>query len=142
MGSKFSVHLVRWETHKNQLCAVRYPVFVDEQKVPEEIEIDDLDSSAIHALAVDNGGKPIGTGRLSDDGRIGRVAVLREWRGNDVGTELMRVLIGQARSQEMKFVYLHGQVRSMEFYEKLGFVAHGPEFLEADIAHREMTLAL
>ncbi len=142
MSSDFSIDLVRWETHAEPLGDVRYRVFVVEQKVPEEIEVDSIDPLAIHALARDLEGNPIGTGRLARDGRIGRVAVLHEWRGKSVGTELMRRLIDHARSIDLKAVYLHGQSRSLEFYEKLGFVAQGPEFLEADIAHRQMTLSL
>lgn len=142
MNQQISVELVRWETHAEPLCEVRYRVFVVEQKVPREVEVDDQDPIAVHALATDDEGTPIGTGRLSDDGRIGRVAVLREWRGRDVGTKLMQRVIDEARSTGLKTVYLHGQLRSMPFYEKLGFVARGPEFMEAGIAHREMTLSL
>lgn len=142
MEDDFSVRLVRWETHSVDLTKVRRRVFVDEQKVPEEIEIDEFDSSAIHALATDREGNPVGTGRLSDDGRIGRVAVLPEWRGRKVGTALMEELIGKARVRGMASVYLHGQIRSIEFYEKLGFATRGPDFSEAHILHREMSLKL
>lgn len=142
MTSDFTVELVSWETHSAQLCDVRYRVFVIEQHVPEEIEVDEYDARVIHAIASDSEGNPIGTGRLSEDGRIGRIAVLREWRGKNVGSEIMQALIERARSERMSSLYLHGQTQSLPFYEKLGFVASGPEFFEAGIPHREMALTL
>lgn len=142
MVDEFSVDLVQWQTHASELSKVRYIVFVVEQKVPEEIEIDTIDPKVIHALATDRSGLPIGTGRLSENGRIGRVAVLAGWRGKNVGTELMQTLIDHARIMGMKSVHLHGQTQSLAFYRKLGFEADGPEFSEAGIPHRNMTMAL
>lgn len=129
-----------WETHSPELCDVRRRVFVIEQKVPQEIEIDRFDPQVIHAIAEDREGRAIGTGRLSEDGKIGRIAVLKDWRGMGVGSAIVNTLIERAEATGMTPVYLHGQTRSMEFYEKLGFVAHGPEFLEAGIPHYKMTL--
>jgi len=124
------------------LSEVRHAVFVVEQKIPQEIEIDAFDPQVMHALAIDREGHPIGTGRLSAEGRIGRVAVIAAWRGKSVGTELMQGLIDHARSEGMTSVHLHAQTQSLDFYQKLGFEPNGAEFSEAGIPHRNMTLEL
>lgn len=109
-----------------------------EQAVPEELEIDGRDPDCLHAIAVDAAGEPIGTARLMPEGRIGRVAVVRAWRGSGVGASLMRCLLDEADRGGCAVIELHAQSWTVGFYEKLGFSAEGGEFDEAGIPHRMM----
>lgn len=136
----YRVETVDWNTHRDRLLFVRRKVFIEEQGVPESMELDEEDARAIHLLALDDGDAPIGTARLAADGRIGRVAVLASWRKAGVGSALMNPLIADAKALGMKRVYLHAQTASLAFYEKLDFHAVGDEFDEAGIPHFEMVL--
>ena len=123
---------------------IRRHVFVGEQNVPEAEEVDGLDPECLHLLARD-GGRPAGTLRLRESGdtvKIQRVAVLPEWRGTGLGAQLMRHAMELARARGMRKARLGAQIHALGFYEKLGFVAEGPEFLDAGIPHREMTRPL
>lgn len=118
--------------------AVRDAVFVDEQQVPRALERDALDALSRHVLARDAGGRAIGTGRLAPDGKIGRMAVVADWRGRGVGDALLRALLRLADDAGLRATHLHAQLRAIDLYARHGFVAHGPQFVEADIAHRAM----
>ncbi len=117
---------------------VRRVVFIEEQKVPESLEIDGLDAECVHALAFDEAGEPIGTARLMPHGRIGRVAVLASWRKRGVGAAMMRILLEEADRRGFEEIELHAQTWTIGFYETLGFKVAGEEFLEAEIPHRRM----
>lgn len=138
MPGHFSILPVAWESNRRDLLAVRREVFVLEQGVPEEIEIDEHDSASLHFLAVDADNVPIGTARLLPDGKVGRMAVLSPWRRCGVGRSLMMAAIEAARQQGKMGLHLHAQVHSIRFYESLGFEVRGEEFEEAGIPHREM----
>lgn len=135
-----SIEIVSWESASSELLAVRHPVFVHEQGVAAEREVDDCDPVSLHFLARDTQGKPIGTARLLPDGRIGRVAVLKEWRRKGIGRALMQAALSGARERGDRRVTLHAQTHSLAFYESLGFVAAGEEFEEEGIPHRGMIL--
>ena len=92
------VRLGAWIDLRDEAAPIRYAVFVDEQKVPAEIELDDWDALSLHALALDAQGRVLGTGRLLPDGHIGRMAVLQSARGQGVGTALLRALLQAARA--------------------------------------------
>ena len=128
-----------------ELCRrIRMIVFVDEQGVPADLEMDDLDATATHLLAF-VGGQPVGTARLVDKGdalKIGRVAVIKERRGCGAGRHLMEFAIDVARSRGYREAVLSSQTYVIPFYERLGFVAEGPEYDDAGIPHRTMRLAL
>lgn len=124
------------------LSGVRTTVFVVEQHVPVELEIDGEDPQCVHALARDDAGAPIGAGRLTPDGRIGRMAVLRDWRGRGVGSALLRALMEHARAQGMTALALHAQHAAIPFYTRHGFTPEGEEFEEAGIAHVMMRRTL
>jgi len=136
-----------WASAADALMSVRTSVFVEEQNVPMDLERDGLDPACRHAIAfaLTTPGEargepdPIGAGRLTGSGHIGRVAVLAAWRGRGVGTALIRCLIDQSDSPQ---VDLNSQTHAIPFYERLGFVVDGAEFEEAGIAHRRMVLAL
>lgn len=120
------------------LRAVREPVFVIEQQVPVEEEWDELDPLCLHVIARDAAQRPIGTGRLTPERKIGRMAVLAEWRGLGVGAALLEVLIDAARNRGWPEVTLHAQTHALPFYAAQGFEAFGDEFMEAGIPHRKM----
>ena len=120
------------------LRAVREPVFVVEQNVPLELEWDELDPRCHHVIARDSEHRPIGTGRLTPEHKIGRMAVLKPWRGKGVGEALLLALMDQARRLGWSEVTLNAQVSAAGFYEKFGFAACGDEYEEAGIAHLPM----
>lgn len=138
MALPCSIETVAWESAASALLAVRHPVFVLEQGVAAEREVDEFDPPSLHFLARDAAGAPIGTARLLPDGRIGRVAVLEPWRRKGVGRALLRAALSAAWERGDRRVTLHAQTRSLAFYESLGFVAQGEEFEEEGIPHREM----
>ncbi len=140
MSASVTVAAVSWECASADLLAVRRAVFVVEQGVPEEREVDEHDTVSAHFLARDAAGRAIGTARLLPTGRIGRVAVLAEWRRSGVGRALMLAVQAAARERGERRLHLHAQVSSIPFYESLGFVVHGGEFEEEGIPHREMEL--
>ena len=136
----FRVTVADYADAFGDLRAVREAVFVREQRVPVELELDALDPRSRHVLARDRDGRAIGTARLTPDGRIGRMAVLREWRGSGVGSALLHALLRQARQDGRDGVALNAQVEAIPFYARHGFVAHGERFMEAGIEHQAMRL--
>jgi predicted GNAT family N-acyltransferase len=135
------VRLGAWIDLRDEAAPIRYAVFVDEQKVPAEIELDDWDALSLHALALDAQGRVLGTGRLLPDGHIGRMAVLQSARGQGVGSALLRALLQAARARGDREVVLSAQTHAMPFYEKAGFIAEGDEYDDAGIPHRQMRLS-
>jgi predicted GNAT family N-acyltransferase len=131
-----------YERDVAMLRAIREPVFVQEQNVPLDMEWDELDPLSRHVLALDADGQPIGTGRLTPEQRIGRMAVLPDWRGRGIGEAMLRRLVDIARELGYADIELHAQVSAIGFYERNGFAAYGEEFEEAGIQHRHMRRAL
>lgn len=140
--SDFRVEPADYQVDFKDLRSVREPVFVIEQNVPIEEEWDALDPLCHHVIARDTDHKPIGTGRLTPEHKIGRMAVLKEWRGKEVGAALLQTLIDKARELGWPEVNLNSQVSALGFYEKFGFVSYGEQFEEAGIQHRKMKLTL
>jgi predicted GNAT family N-acyltransferase len=131
----FRVRIVEWSEAGSLLSSVRTSVFVTEQQVPVEIERDGRDTECVHVLAEDAEGTPVGAGRLMPDGRIGRMAVLREWRGAGVGGAMLHALMAEAKRRGHRGTHLHSQAHAKAFYERHGFIVDGDEYLEAGIAH-------
>lgn len=121
-----------------KLRAVREPVFVVEQRCPIEEEWDALDAPSAHALVLNEHDEPVATGRLTPDHKIGRMAVLADYRGSGVGALVMEHLIAKARDLGYPELALSSQVHAIPFYERFGFIADGPEYLDANIPHRMM----
>lgn len=140
--SDFRVEPADYRADFQDLRHVRETVFVLEQQVPLEMEWDELDPDCHHVVARDASNQPIGTGRLTPEHKIGRMAVLKEWRGKGVGDALLRELIEKARQLGWAEVSLHAQVSAMGFYEKFGFQPKGERFDEAGIEHQAMWLEL
>jgi predicted GNAT family N-acyltransferase len=131
--------------------AVRKEVFVVEQRVPAGLEYDGRDDDAVQLLAVSEDGVPLGTGRLlygpgaadrtggdPGTGSLGRLAVSSAARGLGIGAALVRAIEDAARARGLAVVDLHAQSHALGFYERLGYTAYGPEFLDAGIPHRSM----
>jgi len=138
----FVIRPVNWKAQRDQLHAIRRTVFIEEQNVPEELEWDEIDERCYHVLAFAADGTPIGTGRLLPDGHVGRMAVLKAWRGKGVGSAILKMLLDLARKEGLKSVRLHAQTHAAGFYARHGFKATGKEFMEAGIPHRAMTIKL
>lgn len=130
-----------WQQLGAQAGEIRRRVFIDEQAVPQQEEWDGRDDQCLHFLAWLDG-QPVGTARLLPDGHIGRVAVLAAGRGQGIGLALMRATIEAARERGHAQAELAAQTHALAFYRRLGFEAHGAEFLDAGIAHRNMRLHL
>ncbi len=134
-----------WKKAQADAFLVRQEVFIHEQGVPAELELDEYDPLAAHALAYLDG-RCIGTGRLVDLGggqaQIGRMAVLAQFRSTGTGTQILEKLVQLARSQGVQLIILHSQVAAIPFYEKLGFKVQGLIYDEAGIPHRNMILLL
>lgn len=137
MSNKIRVRLADWQKDNADLRRIREAVFIAEQAVPPELEWDAEDAEAVHFLAFE-GDYAIGTVRLLKDGHIGRVSVLKDWRGLKVGDLLMRAAIEEAERRELKRQLLTAQVYAIPFYERLGFKVASGEFLEAGLAHVDM----
>lgn len=135
-----------WDELGEDARRIRTEVFVAEQNIPVEMEWDDADVGAVHAVAINRLGMPLGTGRLLRHApgvaRIGRMAVRRVGRGGNVGRALLEALLAAARDRGDTQVMLHAQQSAVGFYRRAGFVAHGAPFDEAGIVHVEMVRAL
>jgi predicted GNAT family N-acyltransferase len=128
-----------WAAMQADARPIRMAVFVQEQKVPAELEMDDRDAACLHAVAYDSAGQPVGTGRLLPDGHIGRMAVLAAARGAGIGGALLKGLMDKARERGDGRVVLSAQTHAAEFYLAHGFAMSGEVFYEAGIPHIEMT---
>ncbi|MFF9068638.1 GNAT family N-acetyltransferase [Streptomyces sp. NPDC014891] len=155
MSAAYSVRVARAAEDREACFAVRREVFVVEQGVPQELEYDTYDATAVHVLAVREDGLPLGTGRLlhgadavgktgadASVGSLGRLAVSEAARGLGVGAALVRGIEEAARERGLTAVDLHAQTHALGFYERLGYVAYGPEFPDADMPHRAMRRVL
>jgi hypothetical protein len=129
--------ICEYASNTEDICAIRYEVFVDEQNVPVDLEIDGLDGKAKHALAFIDG-VPIGTGRILNDGHIGRVAVLKNYRGLGIGKLIMKELIKCAQDMSLEKVWLSSQWHAHSFYLDFGFVCVDEIYKEAGIDHIKM----
>ena len=138
MSDPISIRILAWSEAHAPAMSVREAVFVVEQGVPPEIEIDEWDPRCEHALALAPDGRVVGTGRLLPDGHIGRMAVLRDWRGRGVGGAILVALVERAAARGMRRLVLNAQTHAVSFYARHGFTAFGDEFMEADIPHVAM----
>jgi predicted GNAT family N-acyltransferase len=135
--SEIHVRLADWQKDNAELRRIREAVFIAEQAVPPELEWDAEDAEAVHFLAYE-GDYPIGTARLLADGHIGRVSVLKDWRGLKVGDALLRAVIAEAEKRGLLQQMLSAQVHATPFYERLGFAIVSGEYLDAGIPHVDM----
>ena len=135
-----------WDELKDGAAALRTEVFVEEQEIPQELEWDEHDAKAMHALVLNKLGQPVATGRLLQPqpklAQIGRMAVSKALRGGNLGRMVIEALVDAARQRGDHQVILHAQCSAEGFYRRLGFKAHGEVFQDAGIDHIEMTMKL
>lgn len=142
----FRIELCSWDSARSHATPIRFTVFVEEQRVPQDIELDAHDPACLHALAWADADVAIGTGRLLPSERhggrgvahVGRMAVLRPWRGRGAGSAVLRALVDAAQARGDADVVLAAQLHAVDFYRAHGFAEEGEVFLDAGIAHRRM----
>ena len=132
-----NIDLLDWPAAQAEAKRIRFEVFVEEQGVPAEIELDEHDAQCLHALARADG-RAVGTARLLPDGHIGRMAVLKSSRGRGIGKALLRALVEAARRRGDREVLLSAQVHALGFYRAEGFAPQGAVYEEAGIPHQAM----
>lgn len=142
MQYTYLMRMVSWQEEASLLRIIRTAVFIHEQKIPEDLEWDEFDLISMHMLVLNSDGQPIGTARLLPDGHIGRMAVLKEWRGKGLGSAMLLRILEELRSRYMRKAMLNAQMTAVGFYEKFGFQTCGKEFMEAGIPHIKMILLL
>ncbi len=140
MDASFQLTHCSWQDHSEALSSVRRIVFIEEQQVPEELELDEFDPVCHHVLVTDSNNKPVATARIDTDGRIGRMAVLKTFRGQGIGSALLGALLDYAGKEQYASIHLHAQTTAIPFYEKHGFMVDGEQFMDAGIPHRNMIL--
>jgi len=136
------VELANWDESTSALRTIRETVFIHEQGVPVELEWDGLDQHCTHVLAWNERAEAIGTARMQANGTIGRMAVLKDWRGRGAGRALLVTLLDVAVKQGLTCVTLSAQTHAIGFYERAGFHAVGEPFMDAGIPHRKMVKEL
>ena len=127
----------------DQVIAIRKKVFIEEQNVPIDIEMDGLDDKANHVIAyLDN--KPIGCARIRANSfaKLERIAVMKDHRGKGFGRKITEFLIDYCKQKNVNEIRLHAQMYTADFYKKLGFLERGKTFFEADIEHIEMYMSI
>jgi YbgC/YbaW family acyl-CoA thioester hydrolase len=140
------VRIGSWQELGTAAQAIRKQVFIDEQKIPAEMEWDGIDPDSVHALARNRFGVPLATGRLLEHvpgvAKIGRMAVMPSMRGSRIGRAVLDALLQAARARGDREALLHAQCSAAPFYARAGFVERGPVFEEAGIPHVEMVRVL
>jgi len=131
---------VHWQQAEADLRTIRTQVFIYEQGVPIDLEWDGLDETAQHLLAVNDANEPVACARLLNNGSIGRMAVLKAWRGQGVGFALLKMAINMHTQQGVQTMMLPAQIHAIAFYEKAGFVVCSAQYLDANILHVDMQL--
>ena len=141
MLANIQISQVSWRQAENHLRAVRTPVFVEEQAVAADFEWDALDLNAAHLLMMQNK-QAIACLRIIDYHKIGRMAVLKEWRGMGLGASLLLEAIKICKAHGSKSIHLSAQTHAIEFYRKAGFKVTSLEYCDVDIVHVDMQLDL
>jgi predicted GNAT family N-acyltransferase len=132
------IKVTSFQESEYEIRFIRDTVFGVEQGVVRELDWDGNDPLCIHVVAFDNAENPIGTGRVQPDGKIGRLAALKNWRQRGIGSQMLEALVEAARTQGLAQVHLHAQVHAVNFYEKRRFTPVGEEFMEVGIPHVNM----
>ena len=139
MQANFQIKVVSWQQTEQDLRAIRTPVFIKEQAVAPDFEWDEIDQVAVHLLATQNN-EPIACLRIIDFHKIGRMAVLKEFRGNGLGAILLLEAVKICKAHGSKTVHLSAQTHAIGFYEKCGFKVTSAVYQDVHIAHVDMQL--
>lgn len=147
MPTNWQVSLTNWSKLNDQalMKTIREKVFIIEQSVPIELEWDGLDEQCIHCLTKTAGGTAIATARMhisGSIGHIGRMAVLKPYRQQGIGTLMLNKLLEHAQKNAVKAIHINAQTTAIAFYERIGFIAVGEQFDDAGIPHYQMTLKI
>lgn len=137
----FSVKYGSWDQLQQDAKLIRKLVFISEQNISEQDEWDDQDAISQHFVVYDQN-QPIATARLLANNSVGRVAVLKAYRGQGIGRLIMLEIIAYAQAQKRPNLQLSSQVHAISFYEKLGFSIQGDEYDECGIPHIEMVMPI
>lgn len=140
--SDYRIEPADYKADFNDLRAVRDSVFIIEQHIPNDLEQDDKDPHSHHVIARDNRHDPVGTGRLTPEGQIGRIAVLHQWRNQGVGQSLLRALIERAQKQGLNQITLETPTSASGFFQKFGFIGEGNVFNVAGCEFQRMSMTL
>ena len=142
MENNLKIEIVKWIDGLSQLKNIREKVFIQEQKVTPQLEWDGMDEKAIHFL-VFNDKAAIGCARaivIKDHMQLGRMAVLKEYRGQGIGSALLEKAMTIAKLNQLSAIYISAQCHAIDFYKKFGFEVKSDIYLDAEIPHRDMTL--
>jgi predicted GNAT family N-acyltransferase len=142
MENNLKIEIVKWIDGLSQLKNIREKVFIQEQKVTPQLEWDGMDEKAIHFL-VFNDKAAIGCARaivIKDHMQLGRMAVLKEYRGQGIGSALIEKAMTTAKLNQLSAIYISAQCHAIDFYKKFGFEVTSDIYLDAEIPHRDMTL--
>ena len=142
MKNNLKIEIVKWTDGLSQLKNIREKVFIQEQKVTPQLEWDGMDEKAIHFL-VFNDKAAIGCARaivIKDHMQLGRMAVLKEYRGQGIGSALLEKAMTIAKLNQLSAIYISAQCHAIDFYKKFGFEVKSDIYLDAEIPHRDMTL--
>lgn len=131
------IKVVDFEEYLSDIKYIRTKVFIEEQKVPVELEWDEFDRDSVHILAYSDN-KAVGTARLLRDGHIGRMAVLMNFRNRGIGKNMLNFMVDLAHKKLMTNIQLSAQEHAIEFYEKNGFSISSDVYMDAGIPHYEM----
>lgn len=142
LEANFRLILGAWDELQKAASQVRFAVFVEEQNVPVDMELDEFDTVSDHAVIFDDQGQALATGRLLPDGHIGRMAVMSSARGSGLGAQVLLALIGLARQKSKAKVMLSAQLHAIGFYQRYGFVEEGEIYVDCAIEHKDMYLVL
>lgn len=135
--SEISVKTADFKSNFSEISDIRTTVFIEEQNVPVELEWDEFDNDSTHILAYyDN--KVVGTARLLNDGHIGRMAVLKEYRNRNIGENMLKYLLELAKNRSITKIELSAQEHAIEFYKKYGFTITSDVYIDAGIPHYNM----
>ena len=133
-----SIEKTSWQEAEQELRDIRTQVFINEQRVPEDLEWDGEDAESTHFLARNSDGTAVGCIRLMPSGQLSRLSVLEPFRNQGIGSALLSSAEEEAHAAGMAEIFLHAQTHATSFYESAGFVVNGGIFMEADIPHRQM----
>ncbi len=142
MENNLKVEVVKWIDGYDSLTMIREKVFIEEQKVTSQLEWDGMDKEAIHFLAFKDE-KAIGCARalvIEYCMQLGRIAVLKEYRGEGIGSALIEKAMTTAKLNQLSAIYISAQCHAIDFYKKFGFEVTSDIYLDAEILHRDMTL--
>lgn len=134
-AAQFSVREEPYDEREPEIRGIRTAVFTEEQGIDHQLDFDGNDPHCVHVIARNATGSAVGTGRMTDDGHIGRMAVLQAYRRQGIGRAILKALLAAAEKRGIEQVYLNAQVSAIGFYQALGFKRSGAPFMEAGIEH-------